>query len=315
MPLKTDRSDTTVVFSGSLNEPFLLHPHLAERVWGGNRLGPQIGEAWDLSTHPHGLAVIGSGSFKGQYLVDVVAAHPEAFGGSIELLGKRLDCAESLSVQVHPSTGDAKTEAWVVLEAQEGAGIFLGFKHRVSAEEVARRAQDGSLPEILAFTEVNAGEVIYVPAGTVHAIGGGLVLFELQQASDTTYRLFDWGRSGRELHLSEGLACAELDVAPPRPVVRQVAPGVEELLRCPWFEIDRLSHNPSVSGHDAEQFVISPGARWRALLVVAGQAEIAGLTLRAGATVMVPTTAGPTSLVAQSDFLALSYGPPHERDR
>lgn len=313
MPLPENRGALTLTSPAQLNEPFLLRPFLAHRVWGGNRLGPQIGEAWDLSTHPHGLSTVASGPLSGHSLDKVVATYPDAFGGGvIDLLAKRLDCAENLSVQVHPATGDAKTEAWVVLEAAVGAGVYLGFQAKVSPEEVARRAKDGSLTDVLAFTEVHAGEVIYVPAGTVHAIGGGLVLFELQQASDTTYRLFDWGRSGRELHLADGVACAHLDVAPPRPVPTQIAPGHEVLLRSPWFEIERLTV-PVVA--PATRFTISPNEKWRAVLVVAGEAKLGGLALEAGETALVPATAGPTTMVAQSGFVGLSYGPPLQRDR
>ncbi|MBK5221662.1 MAG: class I mannose-6-phosphate isomerase [Acidimicrobiia bacterium] len=286
--------------------PFLLEPSLAPRVWGGRRLGAGIGEAWDLSTHPNGPATVRSGINAGHVLTEVVAADPEAFGGPLDLLAKRLDCAQNLSVQVHPTDGDAKTEAWVVLAAEPGAGVYLGFTREVTVDEVAARALDGSITEILAFTELSVGDAVFVPAGTVHAIGGGLSLFELQQASDTTYRLFDWGREGRELHLEAGLSCADLGPAPPTAppiVVDEGDEGVERLVACPYFVIDR------VAATAAAPVRVDPGQRWTAVLGVGGSAVVGDLAVGVGDTVVVPATAGATQLIG-TDFVGLRYGPP-----
>ncbi|QGG96844.1 class I mannose-6-phosphate isomerase [Actinomarinicola tropica] len=292
---------------------FLLEPSLAERPWGGTRLGDGIGEAWDLSIHPNGPARIRSGTHAGRELAAVVDERPADFGGPIDLLAKRLDCARNLSVQVHPREGDPKTEAWVVLDAEPGAGVYLGFREPVDADEVARRSLDGSVADVLEFVELAVGDAVLVPAGTVHAIGGGLVLFELQQSSDTTYRLFDWGREGRELHLDAGLACADLGPPPARPVAATLDDGATRLVDCPHFWVDRIGRD--LTGPEA---LLDPRSRWVAVHGVAGQATLDGLVLGPGDTAVVPASAGSTALLAGDGFVGLRYGPgvgdePHRR--
>jgi mannose-6-phosphate isomerase len=281
--------------------PFTLTPHLAERVWGGGRFGRGIGEAWDLSIHPNGPSTISDGPHRGRTLAEVAVDHERDFGGPIELLAKRLDCAENLSVQVHPSTGDAKTEAWVVLGAEPGAGVYLGFAGMPTADEVRAAALDGSLPDLLQFVELVEGDVVFVPAGTVHAIGAGLALFELQQSSDTTYRLFDWGRTDRELHLDEAMACAVLGPPPERPQPVAVGPSAVRLVECPYFHIDRLEVADSIRIH--------PGARWTAIHGVSGRAQVGAVEVTAGKTAVVPSSAGPVVLQPSPHFVGLRYGP------
>jgi mannose-6-phosphate isomerase len=273
--------------------PLLLTPHLAERVWGGTRLGAGIGEAWDLSVHPHGPCRIANGALKGQTLAEANAAHPDAFSGPIRLLAKRLDCAATLSVQVHPIHGDPKTEAWVVLEAAEGAGVYHGFSRPVTVEEVGRTAADGSLPDLLRFVETPPPTAIFVPSGTVHAIGSGLFLFELQQSADTTYRLFDWGR-GRELHLDQALACLDLEVHPPVPPPRD-----GRIVECEHFYIDRLTTKATFEPHDA----------WTALLVVEGAGRLGDVSAQSHETVLLPAAAGPRDWTPDGPSTVLRYGP------
>jgi mannose-6-phosphate isomerase len=285
-------------------DPFLLTPALNERVWGGNRLGAGVGEAWDLSVHPHGPAVVRTGPHQGRTLADVVAAAPDDFGGSVELLAKRLDCAQNLSVQVHPPTGDPKTEAWVVLAAEPGAGVYLGFHDAVDADEVARRAVDGTVDDLLEFVELSEGDAVFVPAGTVHAIGGGLMLFELQQSSDTTYRLYDWGREGRELHLDAGLAVTDLGPAAPQADAVALADGSVRLVACDHFVIDRVRLNSGAS------VPVDPSGAWVAVFGVSGTATMGELTIGAGDTVVVPASAGVVALDGGDGFHGLRYGPP-----
>lgn len=285
-----------------VDAPFTLRPHLAERVWGGSRFGAGIGEAWDLSSHPHGESVVADGPFAGSSLAKLVATDPSAFGGSIDLLAKRLDCAESLSVQVHPTEGDPKTEAWVVLAAEPGAGVYLGFRDHPTEDEVRTAALDGSLTDLLNFVELAEGDAVFVPAGTVHAIGGGLVLFELQQSSDATYRLFDWGRTDRELHLDAALSCSDLAPPPPRPEPVALGAGQVRLVGCEYFVIDRLSLDDALE--------IDPGRGWVAILGVTGRAALGNLTIEPGTTAIVPAAAGRVLLTPDGEFTALRYGPP-----
>jgi mannose-6-phosphate isomerase len=281
------------------NYPLLLTPHLAERIWGGSLLGEGIGEAWDLSVHPHGPARIANGPLAGETLAAVVAAHRADFGGPIDLLAKRLDCAHDLSVQVHPKEGDPKTESWVVLHAEPGAGVYLGFVRPVEREEVRAAALDGSLPELMRFVPVREGDCVFVPSGTLHAIGGGLLLFELQQSADTTYRLFDWGR-GRELHLDQGLACAELTSREALTRPREVGPGRTRLVECDHFFVDRVDLDGGAASLD-------PGDRWVAVLALHDPVRIGDLDLPPASTAMIPTAAGETELGGAG--AALVYGP------
>ena len=280
--------------------PLLLRPHLAERVWGGSSLGAGIGEAWDLSVHPHGPCRVANGVLKGRTLAAVAAAAPADFGGPIGLLAKRLDCERDLSVQVHPKKGDTKTESWVVLEARPGSGVYHGFRKPVTRAEVEAAARDGTLPQLLRFLEARAGDCIFVPSGTVHAIGGGLVLFELQQSADTTYRLFDWGRD-RELHLQDALHHASLDATPCQPEPVPAGDGVLRLVECDQFRVDRVETR--------SRWSVDPGETWRAVFLLGGGARVADVDLAPGTTVLVPRAAGACDLEARGSATALVYGP------
>jgi mannose-6-phosphate isomerase len=282
--------------------PLLLSPSLAERPWGGTRFGPGIGEAWDLSVHPNGPSTVASGPHAGRTLAEVVGRRPGDFGGALDLLAKRLDCAANLSVQVHPRAHDAKTEAWVVLAAEPGAGVYLGFRGTPSREQVRAAALDGTLAELLEFVPLVAGDAVFVPAGTVHAIGGGLSLFELQQSSDVTYRLFDWGRTDRELHLDDGLACAELGPPPALPTAFAGPAGRSRLVACDHFVIDRVATGSPVP--------LDPGGRWIAALVTRGSVTVGEIDAPEGSTVLVPRSAGAVELVPSPDVDLIVYGPP-----
>ncbi|MHC4933168.1 MAG: type I phosphomannose isomerase catalytic subunit [Planctomycetota bacterium] len=278
--------------------PLLLAPHLAERVWGGDRLGAGIGEAWDLSVHPHGPCRIQNGPLRGKTLAEVSGASPEDFGGPIRLLAKRLDCEADLSFQVHPVKEDPKTESWVVLDAAPGAGVWHGFKRTVTPDELRAAAGDGSLPNLLRFEELSAGDSVFVPSGTVHAIGAGLFLFELQQSADTTYRLFDWGR-GRELHLDQALASARLSRFEAQPAFEPGPVGRARLVACEHFFLDRIE--------EPGNHRVDPGGSWVAALILDGGARTGDLELEAGSTLMVPAAAGTCNL--HTGGAALVYGP------
>jgi mannose-6-phosphate isomerase len=272
--------------------PLLLVPHLAWRVWGGNRLGDSIGEAWDLSVHPHGPCTIANGPLAGHVLAEVAP--------DLGLLAKRLDCQDNLSVQVHPREGDTKTEAWVVLEAAEGAGVYHGFRSEIDAAELRSALADGSVVDRLRFVEVRPGDCVFVPSGTVHAIGAGVMLFELQQSADTTYRLYDWGRD-REMHVEEGLACSDLDAREAIPAVQPLGPGRERLVECDHFRIDRATGSAPL--------VLDPGTAWTAAFLVSGRARLGPLEIGPHQTVCIPAAAGPTTLDPLEPLTALVYGP------
>src|ERR1700727_2079011 len=193
--------------------PFRLKPWFSERVWGKRDLRPWytdtgtaelVGEAW--LTGP--LCVVETGPFAGRTLTSIAAE----LGGEFPLLVNILFPKEKLSVQVHPDDAQAKalgetrgkTECWYVLEAEPGATVALGLKPGVGAKEVATSVDSGTMESLMEHVPVSVGDMLFVDAGTVHAIGPGVVLLETQQTSDVTYRLYDYGRP-RELHLEKGL--------------------------------------------------------------------------------------------------------------
>ena len=214
-----------------------LKPRLVPRVWGGRRLARRfgyrgeepVGEAWMVYDENEIL----EGSFAGRRLKDVLPKLGPGFLGEravgrygleLPLLVKLLDTAAWLSVQVHPDDAYAhaveahtgfhgKHEAWVILEAEPGAEIVYGVRRSLTRDELWAAAQDGSILELLNFVPVEPGDVIFIPAGTIHALGPGILLYEVQQRSDLTYRLYDYGR-GRELHLDKALDVARLEPTP-----------------------------------------------------------------------------------------------------
>jgi mannose-6-phosphate isomerase len=254
-------------------DPLVIHP-----PWAGTRLAAQygkgppgtpIGETWE--TWPD-CRVTAPGSVEGARLADVV---------TLPILVKLLDSGERLSVQVHP--GDAlaqawgyphgKSEGWVILHADPGARVALGLRHELSADALARHARGGTLDDHLAWHEVARGDVVEVPAGTIHAIGPGITLYEVQQPIDLTLRLYDWGR-GRQLDVQRAVAAA---TRTPGAVIhrgRALGELPSLLVATPHFRVDQVRLPAEVRGPCA-------------LTVVEGRAEVAGLALVPGGTVVL----------------------------
>ncbi len=211
--------------------PFLFRPNLHSIIWGGNRI-PQykglaqqqanIGESWEVSAVPSSISIIANGEFENQLLSEIISKYPnEILGESVArqyhnqfpLLAKFIDAKHDLSIQVHPNDEMArmkygklgKSEMWYIIDAEPGSFLYAGFNREISLEEYHQRISDGTFCEVLAKHEVKKGDVFYLPAGRVHAICGGIMLAEIQQSSDITYRIFDYNRPGldgkpRELH-------------------------------------------------------------------------------------------------------------------
>lgn len=207
-----------------------LMPATKDYIWGGTKFlswgkkapTPNIAECWELSCNPEGPSLIASGENAGKPLMDV--ATKEDFGSKVArfaffpVLIKLIDAADNLSVQVHPSDDYAlknenqygKTEMWYVISAEKGAGLYIGFKRKTSPEEVRKSVEDGSIMNLLNFQRVAPGQVYFIKSGTVHAIGKGVTVMEIQQNSTLTYRLYDYKRLGkdgkpRQLHLEKAL--------------------------------------------------------------------------------------------------------------
>ena len=276
-------------------KPFRTRPALMRPPWGGNRLAAlgkgegMIGETWEVWRENRLVAD------DARRLADVL---------DFPVLVKLLDTSGVLSVQVHPDDALAvaegalhgKAEGWVVLHAEPGAQIACGLRRELSREELRERALSGEIEADLAWFEPRAGDVFHVPPGTIHAIGAGILLYEVQQTIDLTYRLYDWGRP-RELHLDRAILAADLTPRDPRVAPRAISVSVERLLDTPNFILERASLPTEISGHSA-------------VTLVEGSAEIAGESLSPGETLMLP--AG--DWVASGEGVVLIARPGHLRN-
>jgi mannose-6-phosphate isomerase len=322
-------------------EPLRFERRLLEKVWGGRALerrfgfalppGKGVGESWELVDRPGEDSVVAAGAFRGRTLGELVRARSrEVLGrarpgkdGRFPLLVKYIDARENLSVQVHPD-GEAarrlgggaepKTEAWYVLDVAPGAVLYAGLEPGVAREEFARVAAGPGVVERLRRLAVRPGDCVFVPGGTVHAIGGGVTILEVQENSDTTYRLWDWGRVGRETHVEAALACVRYGEpvrARPEPASPPAEPpstssddGVRRrpLVRCDLFEMELLETDASVRVPASDRFqayaVVSGGGA----LSVAGRSETFPLAL--GDVWLVPAACGAHVLEAGSGELA-----------
>ena len=255
--------------------PLRLEPIFQYRLWGGRRLakwsreplpgGEPIGEAWILSDRDDHASVVAEGPLKGKTLKELFAEHGPAMRGPatyerFPLLLKFLDATQMLSVQVHPSDehkdllpkGErGKTESWLVLEAEEGSSIYAGLEPGVTPETLREEAKAGTVEKDLASWHPKVGDGLFIEAGTVHALGGGVVVFETQQNSDVTFRLFDWNRvdektgKPRELHIDQAAKATNYDavaVKPTEPTVLSTQRVLREgMFACEFFTVERLT--------------------------------------------------------------------------
>lgn len=254
-------------------EPMLLKPEGKDYLWGGTRLRTEynkqinltpLAETWECSVHPDGPSLVTNGEFAGMTLDKVLATHPEYMGSKIDpesgfpILVKFIDAEKDLSVQVHPSDEYArehehqngKTEMWYVMNAQPGASLVCGFAHDVTAEQLRKAIETGTLSKHLQKTPVHKGDVFFMPAGTIHAIGAGALIAEIQENSNVTYRVYDYDRvdkngQKRELHFDKAVEVLDMkasDTMGQKPRMVHYYPGCsrEVLCRCKYFETERI---------------------------------------------------------------------------
>ncbi len=263
-----------------MNKPFKLTPAYKDYLWGGRRLNDDyakgidifpLAETWECSTHPDGQSVVSSGEFEGQLLGDVLKMHPEFMGehpakisaGGLPILVKLIDADKDLSVQVHPDDEYAKenengqlgkSEMWYVLHAKKGAELIYGFNRDVTEEEVREAVKTGVLGKYLQRVPVHKDDIFFIDAGTVHALGAGVLVAEVQESSNLTYRLYDYERidktgNKRPLHIDKALKVANLrsSDSPKQPmrVLKYKKGCASELLtRCKYFQVERILLNP-----------------------------------------------------------------------
>ncbi len=314
--------------SSSLLYPLTFHPLFKERVWGGRNLerlyqkplppDKLIGESWEITDRAEGVSTIANGPLAGRTLRWLMEEHRRdilgkdaAEAGPFPLLIKILDATETLSVQVHPPAGiaqrlggESKSEMWYITDARPEAALFAGLKGGVTRLEFEQRIRDGSVAECLHRIPVQAGDALFLPSGRLHAIGAGNVLFEIQQNSDTTYRVFDWNRLGldgrpRTLHVAESLE--SIDFADFEPDLirsafsRNPALSVRFVVNDPLFRVDACR--------------CKRGLRWylrseslQILAVIRGELEVSAagvqVSLAPGAFCLLPACLERTALTA-----------------
>lgn len=249
-----------------------LIPTGKDYLWGGTRLREEYGkkinltplaETWECSVHPDGPSYVANGIYKGKTLAQVLQKHPEYIGtkaktGKLPVLVKFIDAKQDLSVQVHPDDAYAqehegdngKTEMWYVVDADEGASLIYGFRHKVTEEILRKAVETGTLDKHLQKIPVHKGDTFFVPAGTVHGIGKGILIAEIQESSNVTYRVYDYNRvdkngKKRELHFDKAVRVMNRGIAPDiRRKSRMIRyyPGCsrELLCRCQYFETERI---------------------------------------------------------------------------
>lgn len=313
-----------------MRQPIFLQSVFKERIWGGTKLrdlyGYPIpteltGEYWAVSAHPHGQSVVHNGQLKGKTLGTLWEEHPELFGTARDksdvfpLLTKVLDASKDLSVQVHPDDAYAqqhengelgKTECWYVLDAEPGAEIIYGHTAN-TREELAQMIDDGRWDELLCKVKVKAGDFFYVPSGTIHALGEGIVVLETQQSSDTTYRVYDYDRTDnegrkRELHLDKAVQVTTVPhvAAMSKAQQSKLADAVfTTFVANEFFTVQKLVLNGQVTLPEAETFKIF------SVIGGAGRLELGGeaYELANGDHVIVPAHSGSYTLSGQVEFI------------
>lgn len=306
---------------------YQLIPTCKDYIWGGQRLKTDFGiqsglnplsEAWVLSCHPDGPSVLADGPDKGMTLrAWLDKAGKEALGTACEpfedfpMLIKLIDAKKDLSIQVHPSDAYAlehegqygKTEMWVVLDAEPGASLYYGFDREVSLEEFSSRVSDGTLTEVLRKVPVKPGDVFFIPSGTLHAIGAGLVIAEIQQNSNVTYRVYDYGRKGpdgkeRDLHIEKAL-----QVTNRIPILKRKS-FEPHIVSCEYFTVDKIV----LDGQFVKRiFGETDRTSFASLLVLEGEGEVRAaeerVAFRKGDSVLITADTGAYEL--EGNFEAL----------
>ena len=298
--------------------PLTFEPVLKRYLWGGRRLetllnkrlgdGSDYAESWEIADHDHGQSVVANGPLAGTTLHELVATRGKELLGKhapqprFPLLFKFLDCQRDLSVQVHPNDAAAarltppdlgKTEAWVILDAQPGSRVYAGLKHGCDRAALEAAVLQGNTAECLHSFEARPGECLFIPAGVVHALGAGLLGAEIQQASDTTFRLYDWGRVGpdgapRQLHVNEALDAIDYtagEIQPQRPQATNRA-GIERLVSCDKFVLERWTLNRA--DHLNLQGGFGMVSVLAGKLCVVPEKSLTDITLVRGQTVLLP---------------------------
>jgi mannose-6-phosphate isomerase len=324
--------------------PIRFRPVLKETLWGGSALkdrfgkrakaGTTIGESWEISSIRGEASVVSNGFLKGNTLEEITEVYMgdlvgdavwEKFGIEFPLLIKFIDARDRLSIQVHPDDrlsaerhhAWGKTEMWYVIDASPGAVIYTGFKKKTTREEFLSHLAGKRLEDLINTTQVSCGDVFFIPAGMVHAIGAGVLLTEIQQTSDVTYRIYDWDRvdatgKPREMHTTLALDAINFsldstNLIKKSPVMNQPV----KLAECPWFHTSLLQvDKPVIKDYSlTDSFIIYIGLESMAVIECFGKQEV----LRAGETLLIPALADSVVLIPKGTATLLEVFVPQKR--
>lgn len=311
-------------------KPIVFEPLYKERIWGGRRLetvynrtlpSPNLpyGEAWEIVDRPDEQSIVSGGEFHGKSLHHLWTLHrDEIFGKEIPpsdrfpILVKILDSATDLSIQVHPPAdiapslqGEPKTEMWFIARADPGSRLHVGLKNGVTRESFAASIANGTVAAQVHSIIPSRGDSIFIPSGRLHAIGGGFLIHEIQQNSDSTYRVFDWNRldpagKPRDLHVAESMACIDFsDIEPEMDM-----PDGDTLASCPHFKttLHFLKAGESISNADADRFSL--------ITVVSGSlaSQTPAAAYSTGSTILLPPACTPLVALEPSSLLRITSG-------
>lgn len=320
------------------NKPLLLRPSGKDYLWGGRRLNDEfeknidimpLAETWECSTHPDGPCYVVGGEFSGEELAKVLKNHPDYMGerhkgeDTLPIMIKFIDAEKDLSVQVHPTDEYArekengqlgKTEMWYVLDARRDAKLIYGLRRDCSKNEIRAAIEKGAVMKYLQKIPIHKGDLFFIPAGTIHAIGAGALVAEIQESSNLTYRMYDYDRVGkdgekRELHIDKALDVANLhsSAEPKQPLrVLKYRQGVasELLTRCKYFEVYRMLVNTE---RRQKVHYRADELSFRVLLCVNGCGTISyeegTITFYKGDCIFVPADSYKLTIHGQAQFL------------
>ncbi len=310
--------------------PIKLIPYVSETIWGGKKLIEEYGvkteknnaaEGWMLSCHEAGSSSVENGEFAGKSFADVVKENPALCGKNAEkfedfpILIKFIDAMDNLSVQVHPTKeycaltgkGQSKTECWYIIDCEEDASLILGFKDKITPEEFKAAIENNTLTDYVENVKVKKGDFFFIDSGTLHAICKGILLAEVQESSNTTYRIYDYNRKGadgkpRELHVEDGAAVTKLEKYS-QPDFSNPALDTDErklLADCPLFKVWKLETKGGFTGNAGDDSFVS-------LLIMAGEGSLEccdeTLDIKKGDSIFIPANAGKYMLNGEFEII------------
>ena len=314
--------------------PLLFEPIFKERIWGGTKLKEvlyksfdrlQIGESWELSTVENDISVVANGAFKGLNLNQLIDKYPaeilgvnsiQNFGNNFPLLFKFLDAKEDLSIQVHPNDKLAKerhdsfgkTEMWYVMQADDNARLVVGFNDKINKKDYLEQIENKTLVTILNETPVKKGDAFFLETGTVHAIGAGVLIAEIQQTSDITYRLYDWDRVdangvGRELHTDLALDAINFETTNTKVNYEAAKNKSVTIVECPFFKTNILQISEKYNWKKTKEsftvFMCTEGCFSINMLHFKG-------TFKKGDTLLIPATIASFEIIGETSLLEIS---------